>query len=334
MIKIFLFFIYISVSIAFDATQCRAKKSQPWMCEYMKKHNKNYSTFSEFLLRKTKLKSVVHTKQFGFTSKSDTFPHELRSNNAFAYGNHKKLTRTVTNIHVHLEAVEKMKPIDWRDFDRVTSVKDQGTCGGCFAFAAATVLEFWASKNHPKSLSPQNLMDCTSGTGRPDVGCDGGLMEYVFEYTKQHPVTLEREYPFTGRLQTCPRRKLWTNVAVNDFRVLMIEDNPKAEQQFEHILHQYGPIAVGIDSTSMNNYRGGLFSASRCTNDIDHAVTIVGYTDKAWIIKNSWGSNWGVNGYLYLEKGKNACGVAEYAVYVKDATQKHAKLSTKWYMDT
>ena len=332
MIKLSLFFIYISASTAFNDTNCRNKESEPWMCEYMKQHKKIYSTFSEFLLRKAKLKSVVHTEQFGFTSKSDTFPHELRSNNAFAYGNHKKLTRTESNIHVHLEAVQKMKPIDWRDFNRVTSVKDQGDCGGCFAFASATVLEYWSGR-HPKSLSPQNLMDCTSGTGRPDVGCDGGLMEYVFEYAKRHPVTLEREFPFVGRLKTCPRRKLRTNIAVNDFRVLMIEDNPKAEQQFEHILHQYGPIAVGIDSTSMNNYRGGLFSATRCTNDIDHAVTIVGYTDKAWIIKNSWGSNWGVNGYLYLEKGKNACGVAEYAVYVRDATPIHTKLSTKWHMD-
>jgi C1A family cysteine protease len=299
----------------------------------MQEHNKNYSTRSEFLLRKSKLESVPDTKHFGLTSKSDTFPHELRSNNAFFNGHHKTLTRKYNKKHVHLEAIPRLPPIDWRYHNRVSNVKDQGDCGGCFAFASVTVLEYWSSKHHPKSLSPQNIMDCTSGTGRPDVGCNGGLMEYVFEYAKSHPITLEDEFRWTGTSKQCPRRYLRTNVAVKDFRVLMIEDNAKAEQQFEHILHNYGPISVGIDSSNMNNYRGGVYSGNMCTNDIDHAVTIVGYTENAWIIKNSWGPKWGIKGYLYLERGRNACGVAEYAVYVKDAVPSHTKLTTKWHMD-
>jgi len=325
MIKLFLFFFSIVTSSAFDSTDCRMVHAETWMCDYMEHHNKNYSTFSEFLLRKSK------TTQTGLTSKSDHFPHELRSNNALVYGRHKVLQRTQSSKHTHLEGVQRLPPIDWRKYNRVTPVKDQGDCGGCFAFASATVLEYWSGQ-HPKSFSSQNLMDCTSGVGRPDVGCDGGLMEYVFEYAKRHPVTLDSEFPFKGQQKTCPRSKLWTNIAVHDYKVLMMEDNPKAEQQFEHILHNYGPIAVGIDSTSLSNYNGGIVSANMCTTDIDHAVTIVGYTDKAWIIKNSWGYNWGIGGYLYLERGTNACGVAEYAVYVKDATPKHRKLSTTWHM--
>ena len=64
--------------------------------------------------------------------------------------------------------------------------------------------------------------------------------------------------------------------------------------------------------------------------DIDHAVAIVGYTEDAWIIKNSWGKNWGDNGYLYLERGKNACGIAEYVVYVSSAHSSHRRMSTHW----
>lgn len=331
MIKL-IFFLF-SMAQAFDAQDCRSKDSEEWVCNYMQEHKKNYSTFSEFLLRKTKLKSIRQTKMFGLTSKSDVFPHELRSNNALAFGHHKTFERAAHKKHIHLEAVPQLPPIDWRSKGRVTPVEDQGDCGACFAFASAAVLEYWSSTQHPKSLSPQNIMDCTSGSGRPDVGCDGGLMEYVFEYARQHPIPLNQEFPWTGALQQCPRRTLRSNVAVKDFRVLMVEDNPKAEQQFEHILHKYGPISVGIDSSNMNNYRGGVFSGSMCTNDIDHAVTIIGYTENAWIIKNSWGPKWGVNGYLYLERGKNACGVAEYAVYVKDAVPSHKKLSTRWHMD-
>ena len=332
MIKLFLFLFLSYFSKSFDQHDCREKGDDPWVCDYMQHHNKSYSTFSEFSLRKSLLKSIKHTQNFGLTSKSDMFPHELRNNYAFKYKNHKFLKRSKDSLHIHKEAVPIMSPIDLRLHNRVTSVKDQARCGGCFAFASATVLEYWLGQ-HPKSLSPQTLIDCTSGTGRPDVGCDGGLMEYVFEYAKAHPVTLEYDFPFKGIDRTCPSHKLWTNVAVKDFRVLMIEDNPKAEQQFEHILHQYGPISVGIDSSNMNNYVGGIYPATQCTTDIDHAVTIVGYTDKAWIIKNSWGSQWGDRGYLHLERGKNACGVAEYAVYVKDAVPTRKKLTTKWYME-
>lgn len=331
MIKLILFL--FSVTHAFDERDCRTKKMETWVCNYMQEHGKNYSTFSEFLLRKSRLNSVQLTEHFGLTSKSDIFPYELRSNNAFAYGHHKTLIRKTHQKHKHLEAVQKLPNMDLRSTGRVTPVKDQGDCGGCFAFAAATVLEYWTSKHNPKPLSPQNIMDCTSGSGRPDVGCDGGLMEYVFEYAKRHPIPYERDFGWSGQLKQCPRKRLWTNVVVKDFRVLMIEDNSKAEQQFEHILHNYGPISVGIDSSTMNNYRGGVFSSNMCTNDIDHAVTIVGYTSDAWIIKNSWGPKWGVNGYLYLERGKNACGIAEYAVYVKNAVPIRKKLSTNWHMD-
>jgi cathepsin L len=193
------------------------------------------------------------------------------------------------------------------------------------------VLEFWSKKDgFPKSLSAQSLMDCTSGTKRPDDACQGGLMEYVFEYARRHPVPLAVDAPFLERSGKCPSHQ-WSHVKVNNYKVLMISDSPKAESEIEWLLHAYGPVAVGIDSTNMEHYKDGIFKASMCSNDIDHAVTIVGYTKDAWIIKNSWSNKWGRDGYLYLERGKNACGVAEYIVYITDATPIHKKLSTYWW---
>ena len=81
----------------------------------------------------------------------------------------------------------------------------------------------------------------------------------------------------------------------------------------------------------MEDYRGGVFRAHMCSRDIDHAVTVVGYTENAWIIKNSWGPNWGLDGYLLLERGKNACGIAEYMVYVTSAKPTSQKLRTSWH---
>jgi C1A family cysteine protease len=214
----------------------------------------------------------------------------------------------------------------------VTEVKDQGSCGDCFAFSAATVLEYWSKKHgHPKSLSSQSIMDCTSGTHRPDVGCEGGLMEYVFEYAKKHPIALDSEMPYQEKQSICPR-ELLSHVKVENYKVLMIDESPTAEQEFEAILHKYGPIGIGVDSENMDNYKGGIFTADMCGKDIDHAVTIIGYTKDAWIVKNSWGPHWGENGYLYLERGANACGVAEYGVYVSNAHPINDVLDTNWQM--
>lgn len=173
-------------------------------------------------------------------------------------------------------------------------------------------------------------MDCTSGGNLPNTGCDGGLMEYVFEYANSHPVTLDVDVPYQDRESTCHIHSQWSHVQVHGYKVLMRDEDPKAEDEIEKILHMYGTVSIGIDSKNMDNYQGGIFKADMCTTDIDHAVTIVGYTKDAWIIKNSWGPYWGINGYLYLEKGKNACGVAEYIVYVTDAQPILQKMHGVW----
>lgn len=338
MLKCFLFVFLFYKSNAFNAADCNKHGHETWMCDYMQKHSRIYKSQHEFKLRKRKLTVLKNNKQiqFGLTSRSDKFRHENNNNKAFISGHHKTFNRNVKHKHKHKLYVNNYPPIDLRNYHStsfVTPVKDQGLCGGCFAFASATVLEFWSKKNgNPKSLSAQNLMDCTSGYEQPDAGCDGGLMEYVFEYAKNHPVDLEINYPFIGIPKTCPS-KIWTHVSVVNYKVLMIDDNSKAEHQIPYILHHFGPVSIGIDSKNMNDYTGGVFTADMCSNDIDHAVTIIGYTNDAWIIKNSWGPDWGEDGYLYLERGKNACGLAEYMVYIDSAYPNLQQQTTHWKMD-
>lgn len=307
------------------------------MCQYMKKHHKTYSHSAEFLLRKTKVSQSVEALQgmgagFGLTPMSDQF--RIPQNIALSLLHHKQVSRSTHQKHVY-KTPPNLPILDWRTSGQyVTSVVDQGVCGDCFAFASAAVLEYWLAKTGSplEPISSQLLMDCTSGSGRPDMGCEGGLMEYVFEYAKHHPVALQREQPYEGQQQRCPSHRLKSHLRVLDYRVLLHDDDSRAEEQLEHLLHTYGPIAVGIDSTSMamENYRGGIFRSRHCSKNIDHAVTIVGYTKDAWIIKNSWGPNWGRDGYLYLERGQNACGVAEYIVYITDAASTTSAVSTDW----
>lgn len=338
MIKCILFLFLCIRVFGFGPETCRVQGHEDWFCEYMEKHNRTYS-YGNVLRRKKKLLKK-HVSQngviFGLTSRSDRFRNEKIQNLHLKHSHHLKVARAPTNNHVHLAAPKHMAPIDWRNVNGksyVSSVKDQGDCGGCFAFASATILEFWSrEEGDPKSLSPQSLMDCTSFRGKPDDGCEGGLMEYVFEYAKKHPVPLEVDQPYLERDATCSQMPLWSHVQVGAYKVLMHDTNRRAERAIETLLHAYGPISVGIDSTSdaMENYKGGIFKASMCGKDIDHAVTIVGYTKNAWIIKNSWGPKWGVDGYLYLERGKNACGVAEYIVYVTNAKPILREENTKW----
>ena len=338
LIKCTLFLFLSTVAQALNATDCHRHGEARWLCDYMHRHKREYQSLKELGARKAMLQRVRDrpphpTVRFGMTSRSDRFPKELRRNVALKFEEHRFVKRPLTRKHVHLAAPPHLPPIDWRNVygvPYVTSVKDQGECGGCFAFASSTVLEYWSRKaGYPKSLSPQALLDCTSGKHRPDDYCDGGLMEYVFEYAKKHPVPLEQDVPYLEMASKCPSR-LWSNVRVKDYKVLMISENPKAESEIEWLLHAYGPISVGVDSTMMDHYHKGIFTADMCSTDIDHAVTIVGYTKEAWIIKNSWGPDWGDKGYLYLERGKNACGVAEYIVYITDAEPIHKSLKTRW----
>lgn len=330
---------FIGLVAGFNTQDCRKNNHEAWMCDYMHNQNRDYGHEAEFLLRKSKVAESRSTidklgaEVFGLTSMSDRF--RLQTNVALQLSHHKAVTRKNDHRPVLSSGVG---PVDWRSYGFVSPVMDQGDCGDCFAFASATVLEYWLARNTGQltRLSPQSLMDCTSGWGRPDVGCDGGLMEYVFEYAKSHPVVPLADAPYMERQTHCPSRPMHTRLRVNDYRVLMREDDPSAEDQIPALLHKYGPLAIGIDSSSlaMANYNDGVFKASHCTADIDHAVTIVGYTDDAWIIKNSWGPDWGRdNGYLYLERGKNACGVAEYIVYVTGATPENSLLNTDWFYD-
>lgn len=331
MIKCLLVVFLFRWSTALNASQCAAERHEKEVCDYMGQHQRTY-TRTELPYRKElilKQRPHVDGVRFGLTSRSDRFKHEkLRNHHLQA---HKNVKRSNKLQHVHLGAPQHLPPIDWRNVNGrnyVTSVKDQGDCGCCFAFASATVLEYWSKRGgFPKSLSEQSLMDCTSRNGDENDGCEGGLMEYVFEYAKRHPVPLEVESPYKEAAKQCPRNS-WSHVKVNNYKVLTRDEHPGAESELEWLLHAYGPISVGVDSTNLDDYYGGVFKAHMCTTEIDHAVTIVGYTKDYWIIKNSWGPYWGDNGYFYLEKGKNACGVAEYIVYITDAEPRHEQLNT------
>jgi hypothetical protein len=180
-------------------------------------------------------------------------------------------------------------------------------------------LEFWYKKKTSNllKLSIQQALDCT----RPvSDGCDGGLMEDVYEMAMTNPIGPEWWDSFKHRNSVCWRRTAKPSIRVNSYMVLSDEHMHNIESKLAHNLLSYGPIPIGIDSGShqFELYRSGIIRAHHCGKDIDHAVLLVGYTKKYWILKNSWGAEWGESGYFRLERGTNACGIATYASFATD----------------
>ncbi|GKU90030.1 hypothetical protein SLEP1_g4081 [Rubroshorea leprosula] len=214
---------------------------------------------------------------------------------------------------------------DWRDQGAVTAVKDQGACGSCWSFSATGALEgaHYLATGELVRLSEQQLVDCDHECdpeeyGACDSGCNGGLMTTAFEYTlKVGGLVKEEDYPYTGTDGgPCKFDKSKIAASVSNFSVVSLD-----EDQIAANLVMNGPLAVGINAVFMQTYIGGVSCPYICSrNLLDHGVLLVGYAsagyapirfkDKPfWIIKNSWGENWGENGYYRICRGRNICGV-------------------------
>ena len=222
------------------------------------------------------------------------------------------------------------KSWDWREHGIVGPVKDQAQCGSCWAFSAIGALESQIMKktNHNVSLSEQEMVDCVKNILSPDGsiiccdGCMGGEMYSVYQYLIHNTSGVddtELQYPYTAMDGPCSKKVSNVNVKVKDFVSL-----PKGDEKaMLHALYNIGPLSIGVDANQdWQLYKNGVYDPSENACDpemLDHGVVLVGYgSDKGldyWIIRNSWGKDWGENGYIRLVRGKNACGVANAVIY-------------------
>jgi len=200
--------------------------------------------------------------------------------------------------------------IDWRTKGAVTAVKNQGQCGSCWSFSASGALEglHFIKNGTLISFSEQQQMDCSSSYG--NQGCNGGLMDDAFKYTRDKGIMKESDYPYAGKVGTCKynsskvvfKNRAYTDVAVN---------NPT--QLKTAVAQQPVSIAIEADQSAFQQYTGGIIS-SNCGTNLDHGVMIVGYGSNYWIVKNSWGATWGEQGYVRIatgtqNSGKGVCGI-------------------------
>lgn len=138
------------------------------------------------------------------------------------------------------------------------------------------------------------------------------------QYIQRNGITTEYQYPYTATDNRCRSNSVKNVVSISNFCVrtrnrygASFPTEYLSDSDIATALANFGPLYIVIDANPLiyRNYRSGILNDSSCTTRCNHAVTLVGYTPDAWIIKNSWGSNWGENGYFRVARGRNMCGV-------------------------
>lgn len=206
--------------------------------------------------------------------------------------------------------------VDWRAQKAVTNVKDQGQCGSCWTFSSTGAIEgAWAiSQKQLIDLSEQQLVDCATGVSYGSRGCSGGQMEGAFKYVIENGQCDLASYPYTSQDGSC--HTCTPAVHISSCSDVVPNDQLSLKGA---VAQQPVAIAIEADTRYFQSYSSGVLTSSSCGTNLDHGVLIVGYGSengqKYWLVKNSWGTTWGENGYVKIARSDSRndpgiCGIS------------------------
>lgn len=316
------------VSLALYPEEILDPQWELWKKTYQKQYNGKVDEISRRLIWERNLKHIsihnleaslgVHTYELSMNHLGDLTSEEV--------------VRKMTGLKVppsHSHSNDTYIPdwegrvpdsVDYRKKGYVTPVKNQGQCGSCWAFSSVGALEGQLKKKTGKllNLSPQNLVDCVY----ENDGCGGGYMTNAFQYVQQNRgIDSEDAYPYVGQDESCMYNPTGKAAKCRGYR----EIPAGSEKALKRAVARVGPVSVAIDAslTSFQFYSKGVYYDESCDgNNLNHALLAVGYGihrgHKHWILKNSWGEDWGNKGYVLLARNKNnTCGIANLASFPK-----------------
>lgn len=228
---------------------------------------------------------------------------------------------------ITLGASKAPPPVNWVTAGKVTPIRDQGSCNGCWAFAAVATIESMylikvgGNASDPlMHLSEQQLISCVNAAhGYASQGCNMGLSDEAMDYAIANLVTLDSVIPYTQQTGTCGA-PLMANVTA----AAVIGETMQMSGYHVNLLPYNAPMLMNAVTSaptvayidvedSFRSYAGGIYVANGCTTAVNHAIVIVGYTNSAtagnfWNVRNSWGVSWGEQGYIRIAMSSGPVG--------------------------
>ncbi|XP_003388868.1 PREDICTED: pro-cathepsin H-like [Amphimedon queenslandica] len=325
-----LFFLLASFTVALPFSPSDDEVMAESFNMWMKKYEKTYSTMEEYNERLR-----VYTSNYYYIEQlnKEHGPHteyELNQFSDLTFAEFKKIYLTepqhcsATNGNFQ-KPVNARDPVavDWREKNVITPVKDQGKCGSCWTFSTTGCLEAHHAIKTGQliSLSEQQLVDCAGAFN--NHGCNGGLPSQAFEYIKYNGgIESESNYNYTAKDGVCRFNSSLVAATVSD----VVNITKDAEGDIGTAVANVGPVSIAFEVTkSFQHYKKGVYQGeievcSQSPDKVNHAVLVVGYNqtklgEEYWIVKNSWSASWGMDGYFWIRRGHNACGLATCASY-------------------
>jgi len=300
--------------------------------KFQKRYNKNYSAaemaqrfqiFQENLKRYEDLQKKNPLAKFGVNKFSDLAPAEFAKMYLMPT---KNFTKDYKAPAPKTDFTQKAKgfapnPKNWDWFTQgvCTPIYNQGQCGSCWAFSATETIEsYYAVQGGTLTgLSMEQIVDCD--TAGEDQGCEGGFPTGAYQYVESAGgIDSYSSYPYTageGQSGTCQFNQ--ANVVTNVASYQSINGETGLYQQASTA----GPVSVCVDASSWSGYSGGILTS--CGDSVDHCVQLTGYSaygssGSYWIVRNSWGTDWGENGFIWIAIGQDLCSIGDYATIVAD----------------
>ncbi|XP_073029551.1 senescence-specific cysteine protease SAG39-like [Primulina eburnea] len=301
-----------------------AERHEQWMMQYGRVYNDGVEKAKRFEIFKNNVEFIEssnldETKSYklAINEFADLANEEFRaSRGGYMISPDMKFS---TNFR-HENVTKVPASLDWREKGAVTGVKNQFSCGCCWAFSAVAATEGINRIKTGKlvSLSEQELVDCDT---KSNQGCHGGYMNDAFKFITHEGLSTEAKYPYKGANGMCNTKKESSRVA----KITGYEKVPANDESALLKAVAKQPVSVAIDASGpiFQFYAGGIYTGE-CGTNLNHGVTVVGYGKsehgkKYWLVKNSWGAAWGENGYVKFERDFRAkeglCGIAMDASY-------------------
>lgn len=272
---------------------------------------KRFEAFTHNMKKAAEMQAANPLATFGATAHADRTAEELKRMRKLVSSRKSVAQRTIAVVSSEERAKARGTSIDWRKKGVVSPVLQQGDCGGDWAISAAGNIEgVWAVSGRPfVSASPQMLLSCDDNNG--NGGCNGGgLPDLAFSWllTNNHgSIITSASFPYStsDSMPACPTTVLPVAANITGY----VDITPTEDAMAAYTLAN-GPIAVVVDATSWEMYTGGIIT-NCVSQQVDMAALVVGYDDTNvppyWILKNSWGTTWGEQGYIRVAKGSNQC---------------------------